>query len=224
MRGSLLVFQQCKVGKTVRTKAPSIIGSPHLPVIGTLYSFLLTVNLFRLVMDLSLNLSANRSSQYFEGSLYRPPFIATCETALPFSPPVVYTAVHPCSHPPSRTHRQHGTLPRRLTKTDMEDAHTGELQLAGDNLPNNAFFAVYDGHRGMSFLVIAYFAPFDLLMLRLRAGRSAAEYAAKSLVKLLTGEQSYGYGDYRDSLKKAFLAADRYMCQGNVPHNRPSFS
>jgi len=36
----------------------------------------------------------------------------------------------------------------------MEDAHTAELQLDEDNRTRNAFFAVYDGHGGMSFPVI----------------------------------------------------------------------
>jgi len=36
----------------------------------------------------------------------------------------------------------------------MEDSHTAELQLDEDNRTKNAFFAVYDGHGGMWFLVV----------------------------------------------------------------------
>jgi len=37
----------------------------------------------------------------------------------------------------------------------MEDSHTAELQLDEDNRTKNAFFAVYDGHGGMWFPVVA---------------------------------------------------------------------
>ena len=39
----------------------------------------------------------------------------------------------------------------------MEDSHTTQLQLDDDKKTRNAFFAVYDGHGGASFVLLSDF-------------------------------------------------------------------
>ncbi|KAG8994058.1 Protein phosphatase 2C 2 [Tulasnella sp. JGI-2019a] len=66
----------------------------------------------------------------------------------------------------------------------MEDAHTNVLELGeGDR---NAFFAVYDGHGGVS----------------------AAKFAGTNVHKRLISEEAYAKKDYKAALKRAFLGTD----------------
>lgn len=79
----------------------------------------------------------------------------------------------------------YGTTAMQGWRTNMEDAHSTELDI-GDS---TAFFAVFDGH----------------------GGKEVAMYAAKHLHLALKETEAYGKGDLARGLEESFLALDRKM-------------
>ncbi|TCD64899.1 Protein phosphatase 2C 2, partial [Steccherinum ochraceum] len=72
-------------------------------------------------------------------------------------------------------------------RLDMEDAHAAVLDLEEDGgTPNDAFFAVYDGH----------------------GGQNCAKYAGPNVHKKLVTEDAYKSHSYVDALKRTFMDVD----------------
>jgi len=102
----------------------------------------------------------------------------------------------------------------------MEDSHTAELQLDEDNRTKNAFFAVYDGHGGMWFLVIrcrAHHLNSPVLEFLNSIGATVAKYAGTNVFKRLAAEQTYKDGSYQEGLKTAFLGTDEDILKSDIP-------
>jgi protein phosphatase 2C family protein 2/3 len=96
----------------------------------------------------------------------------------------------------------------------MEDAHTTVLDL--DDAEHNAFFAVYDGHGGVSgtcpYLIFEWGADFLS-----RTGGSVAKYAGQHVHQRLVSEEAYTEKDYPTAFKKAFLGTDDDLRAGSPP-------
>ena len=105
----------------------------------------------------------------------------------------------------------------------MEDAHTISLNLDEGQNDSNTFFAVYDGHGGMSFTLIC---PYPRPRPFAPEGAAAAKYAGEHVHKKLTSDEAYQRKEYRAALKNAFLRTDDDMRHGEsrcVKHRHPLY-
>lgn len=84
----------------------------------------------------------------------------------------------------------------------MEDAHAAVLDLDEGKTDSNTFFAVYDGHGGMSHRSVL------LRFLTFFSGGTVAKYAGENVHKRLLSEETYQQKQYEAALKRAFLGTD----------------
>lgn len=94
----------------------------------------------------------------------------------------------------------------------MEDAHAAVLSLDKGEEKPNAFFAVYDGHGGMSYARGCPASATDSTDLTL--GGSVAKFAGENVHKRLVTEEAYHEKRYEEALKRAFLGTDEDLLAG----------
>lgn len=84
----------------------------------------------------------------------------------------------------------------------MEDAHTAVLDLKREGSESNtnadklSFFGVFDGH----------------------GGDKVALFAGEKIHNIIAKQDTFGNGDYAQGLKDGFLATDRAILNGMLPH------
>lgn len=97
--------------------------------------------------------------------------------------------------------------------TAMEDAHSAVLSL-GDELDGKptSFFAVYDGHGGMSLAFVASprgcCGQLNLTRVHSPAGSTVAKFAGDTVHSRLASNDHFKKRDWEASLKRAYLETD----------------
>ena len=94
----------------------------------------------------------------------------------------------------------------------MEDAHAAILGIDEEHGDRNAFFAVYDGHGGMS--DASYLSSY---LLDVFSGSHVAKFAGQNVHKRLILEKSYTEKNYEIAFKEAFLDIDQELRIGVSP-------
>ncbi len=92
----------------------------------------------------------------------------------------------------------------------MEDSHAIDLNLDSqdDDSQSNTFFAVYDGHGGMS---ASRLTTCWLHMLSVFQGASVAKFAGERVHRRLVEDGAYKERRFPEALKNAFLGSDAEM-------------